>query len=251
MSAGPRPQRVALVTGGSRGIGRAICRRLARSGIGTIIVNYLENEAAAAVTRQEVEAMGAVAHLLPANLAHPSEIDGLFDCIAQITERLDVFVHSAALGAFKPLSLLKANHWDLSMAVNARSFLLCVQKCVPMMPQGAVVAVSSLGGRRAVPNYGAIGASKAALEAMIRQLAMELAPRGIRLNGVAGGLIETESIAKFPDYHSMVKSVIEATPAGRIGQPDDIAEVVAFLISPEARWIHGQVLVADGGFSLM
>jgi len=244
-------QQAALVTGGSRGIGRAICRRLARSGIGTIIVNYLENEAAAAVTRQEVEAMGAVAHLLPANLAHPSEIDGLFDRIGQITEQLDIFVHSAALGAFKPLSLLKANQWDLSMAVNARSFLLCVQKCVPMMPQGAVVAVSSLGSRRAVPNYGAIGASKAALEAMIRQLAMELAPRGIRLNGVAGGLIETESIAKFPDYHQMVRSVIAATPAGRIGQPDDIADVVAFLISPEARWIHGQVLVADGGYSLM
>ena len=245
------PPRAALVTGGSRGIGRAVCRKLAQAKVGVIVINYLENHDAAAATRQEVEALGAVAHPVPANLAHPAEIDRLFARVAEITPRLDVFVHAAAFGAFKPLSDLKANQWDLSLAVNARSFLLCVQRCLPLMPQGAMVALSSLGGRRAVPNYGAIGASKAALEAMVRQLAAELAPRGIRVNGVAGGLIETDSIAKFPDAARLVQRVVAATPAGRLGTPDDIADVVAFLISPEARWIHGQVLVADGGSSLM
>jgi len=251
VSENPSRPRTALVTGGSRGIGRAVCRKLAEAGVGVVVINYLENHDAAAVTRKEVESLGAVAHLVPANLAHPSEIDRLFARLAEISPQLDVFVHAAAFGAFKPLSSLKANQWDLSIAVNARSFLLCVQRCLPLMAQGVVVALSSLGGRRALPNYGAIGASKAALEAMIRQLAMELAPRGIRVNGVAGGLVETDSIVKFPDSSQLVRSTIAATPAGRIGQPDDIADVVAFLIGPAARWIHGQVLVADGGSSLM
>lgn len=247
----PSPPRTALVTGGSRGIGRAVCRRLAQSGVGVIVINHLENHAAADATRQEIESLGAVAHVLPANLAYPSEIDRLFTGVTEITPRLDVLVHAAAFGAFKPLADLKANQWDLSMAVNARSFLLCVQRCLPLMPEGAVVALSSLGGRRAVPNYGAIGASKAALEAMIRQLAMELAPRGIRVNGVAGGLVETDSIAKFPEAPDLVRRAVAATPAGRIGTPEDLADVVAFLVSPAARWICGQVLVTDGGSSLM
>jgi enoyl-[acyl-carrier protein] reductase III len=218
--------------------------------VSRIIVNYLQNDEAAQETRRQLEARGAVCYLERANLAFPSEIDSLFERIGLLETHIDVFVHSAALGAFKPLREVRPNQWDLSMAINARSFLQCVQKCLPLMTDGKIVAISSLGSQRAVPNYGAIGASKAALEAVIRQLAVELAPHGVQINGVSGGFIATESIRKFPEFDNMIKHVIERTPAGRIGTPEDIADVVALLVGPEARWIHGQVIVADGGFSL-
>jgi enoyl-[acyl-carrier protein] reductase III len=242
-------QRVTLVAGGSRGIGRAVALGFAQAG-NVIIVNYLQNDAAAQETQQLIEASGAVCHLVRANLAFPSEIDMLFDQVRSAVDHLDVFVHCAAMGAFKPLVRIKPNQWDLSMAVNARSSLLCVQKCLPLMKQGRIVAISSLGSHRAVPNYGAIGASKAALEAVIRQLAAELAPRGIQINGISGGFVETEATRNFPDYDNLVTEIIRRTPAGRLGRPEDIAEVVKFLVSPESAWINGQVIIADGGFSL-
>ena len=243
-------QRVALITGGSRGIGRAIALAIADRGVSRIIVNYLQNDEAAQETKRQIEARGATCFLERANLAFPAEIDALFERIALAVTNIDIFVHSAALGAFKPLREIRPNQWDLSMAINARSFLQCVQRCLPLMTQGKIVAISSLGSHRAVPNYGAVGVSKAALESVIRQLAIELQPHGTQINGVSGGFVATESIRKFPDYDTMMKKVIERTPAGRIGTPEDIADVVALLLSPEARWIHGQVIVADGGFSL-
>lgn len=242
--------KVALICGGSRGIGRAISLALADRGIGTIVINYLQDDLAAAQTMSEVEARGAVCFLERANLAFPQEIDALFERVKLHCEQIDLFIHAAAYGAFKPLADVKPNQWDLSMAINARSFLQCVQRCLPIMREGKVIAISSLGSQSAVPNYGAIGASKAALEAVVRQLAMELGPRGILVNGVSGGFVQTESISKFPDYQQMIDRAVAGTPSGRLGTPSDIANVVMLLISPEAAWIQGQVIVADGGFSL-
>ena len=241
----------ALVAGGSRGIGRAVAFRLAEWGVKTVIVNYLENDAAADETRRGLEARGARCVLAKANLAHPDEIDGLFRTAADAVPRLGVFVHCAALGAFKPTRTTKPNQWDLTMNVGARSFLLCAEKCVGFMTSGSIIAVSSLGSTRVLPHYGVIGVSKAALESTVRYLAVELAPMGIRVNAVSAGLVRSESMEKLFAADPAFHEVISRTPAGRVAEPDDVADVVVFLASPAARWIHGQVILADGGYSLV
>jgi len=240
----------ALITGGTRGIGRAVAIKLAQSGFDTIFLNYLQDEASAAETKVTIESLGAACHLTRANLAFPDEIDHMFDYISQAANRINAFIHCAALGAFKPLTKVKVNQWDLSMAVNARAFLHCVQSCIPLMKGGSVVAISSLGGRISLPDYGAIGPSKAAMEAVVRQLAMELGPFGIRVNAVAAGLVEGRTLSMFPNSGALKAQVIGSTPLGRIGTPEDLADIVGFLVSRESGWIQGQVIVADGGFSL-
>ncbi len=241
----------ALVAGGSRGIGRAVALRLAEWGVKTVVVNYLENDAAADETREALEARGARCVPARANLAHPEEIDGLFRAVANAVPKLGVFVHCAALGAFKPAHTTKPNQWDLTMNVSARSFLLCAQKCVGLMTSGSIIAVSSLGSTRVLPRYGVIGVSKAALESTVRYLAVELAPMGIRVNAVSAGLVRSGSTEKILASDAAFQEVLSRTPAGRIAEPDDVADVVVFLASPAARWIHGQVILADGGYSLV
>jgi len=241
----------ALVTGGSRGIGRAVSVRLASTCAHTVIVNYLENDGEAEKARECVEAHQARCLLAKANLLHPDEIDQLFARIKSLTTSIDLFVHCAALGAFKPLLDIKPNQWDLTMNINARAFLLCVQKILPMMNEGSIVAISSLGSQRAIPNYGAMGPVKAALESLVRCLAVELAHRRIRVNAVTGGLITTDSITKFPDADRFIESTRQRTPTQRIGTPDDIADAVMFLASPASQWICGQTIVVDGGISIV
>jgi len=244
-------RRIALVTGGSRGIGRAVAQRLAETGVQTIFINYLQNETEAGKTKGLVEQYNCRCFLARANLFYEEEIDKLFQTVKAEVDRLDIFVHCAALGAFKPLKEIKSNQWDLSMSINARAFLLCVQKCLPFMKEGKIVALSSLGSTRFVPNYGAMGPTKAALESVIKYLAVELAPMGIQVNGVSGGLIQTDSIIKFPEAASFLQEVSARTPARRLGKPEDIADVVMFLLSPAARWIYGEIIVVDGGLSLL
>lgn len=248
MSAQPSAP-AALVTGGTRGIGRAVSVGLAKRG-GTVIVNYLQNDQAAAETRALVERHGARCVPLKANLLLQDDIERLFAQVREVAGSVDAFVHCAALNAFKPLVEVKPNQWDLTMNTNARAFLTCVQKLLPLMPGGTIVAVSSLGGQRVVANYGAMGPTKAALEAVVRYLAAELAPRGIRVNAVSGGLVDTESVQRFPRSEELAREAVSRTPAGRIGLPDDLAEVILFLIGPAARWIYGQTIIADGGLSL-
>jgi enoyl-[acyl-carrier protein] reductase III len=240
----------ALVTGGSRGIGRAVAVKLAATCAKTVVVNYLENDAEAEIVLKRIAKQNASCVLAKANLLYPAEINDLFETVKSVTDRLDIFVHCAALGTFKPLKSIKPNQWDLTMNINARAFLLCAQRAAPMMKSGKMVAVSSLGSRRVVPNYGAMGPTKAALESIVRYLAVELAQDGIQVNGVSGGFIETDSIKKFPGSDALLDEVRRRTPAQRLGTPDEIAEIVAFLASPAARWINGQIVVADGGMSL-
>ena len=243
----------ALVTGGSRGIGRAVCLRLAAEGAGTVVVNYLENDIEAERTGKLIEERSSACVLAKANLLHSAEVDRLFLIVKEAVGQLDVFVHCAAVTAFKPLRDIRSNQWDLTMNVNTRSFLLCVQKCVPLMQdgKGKIVAISSLGSSRAIPNYGALGPTKAALEATVRYLAVELAPAGIRVNAVSGGFVQTDSTRKVPGADILAEKTAARTPAGCLGTPDDIAGVVLFLLSPSASWIYGQTIVADGGLSLV
>jgi enoyl-[acyl-carrier protein] reductase III len=140
------------------------------------------------------------------------------------------------------------------MDIIAKALLMMVQKVVPSMEergQGNVIAISSPGSQRFIPNYGAIGISKAALESLVKYLAVELAPRNIRVNGVSGGLVDTDAMKAYPKYDEFQREIIRRTPAGRIGQPDDIARIVAFLARPESEWIIGQTIIADGGLSLI
>jgi enoyl-[acyl-carrier protein] reductase III len=251
MKSAGRKGLTALVTGGSRGIGRAVSLRLAAEGAETIIVNYLENDTEAERTQKLIEERSSSCILAKANLFHPAEVDRLFLAVQQAVGRLDVFVHCAAITAFKPLRDIRPNQWDLTMNVNARSFLLCVQKCIPLMKDGKIVAVSSLGSSRAIPNYGALGPTKAALESTVRYLAVELAPSGIQVNAVSGGFVKTDSIRKVPGAERWAETIAARTPTRRLGTPDDIAGVVVFLLSSSASWICGQTIVADGGLSLV
>ena len=245
----PNKKLTALVTGGSRGIGRAISLRLAETCAETVIVNYLQNDEAANETRLLIEERQSSCVLVRSNLAFPEEIEQLFDQVQRSVQHLNLFIHCAALNSFKPLLNIKPNQWDLIQNINARSFLICAQKAVPLMKDGKLIAISSLGSQRVVPGYGAMGPTKAALEAIVRYLAVELSPMGISVNGVSGGLIETESIKRFPQ--SMIEQASARTPAHRLGTPEEIADVVLFLVSPLARWIYGQIIVADGGLSLL
>lgn len=240
----------ALVTGGTRGIGRAICLGLAKYFTHTLFINYLQNDAEAEVTKSIVEDIGAKVFLLKRNMAFPGEIDKMFDEINSNTASLDIFVHCPAINAFKPLAEIKPNQWDITMNVSARAFLYCVQKCLPIMKKGKIVAISSLGSRTFVPNYGAMGPTKSALESTVKYLAVELAGSGIRVNGVTAGFIETDSLKQFPDSKELIAEVLKRTPGGRIGIPEDVSNTVMFLLSPLADWIYGQNIVVDGGISL-
>lgn len=243
--------KTALITGGTRGIGRAISLRLAQDGFKTVFANYLQNDTEAEKTADLIKKRGAKCKPIKANLLYPKEIDNMFEQILSYSDHVDVFVHCAALNAFKPLKDTKPNQWDLTLDINARGFLYCAQKCIPLMKnRGKIVAVSSLGSQRALPNYGAMGPTKAALETTVKYLAAELVSENIQVNCVSGGFVETDSLKNFPKYKQLIQNVIRKTPANRLGKPEDIAEAVLFLISPAAEFIYGQVVVVDGGLSL-
>ena len=241
----------ALITGGTRGIGRAVAFKLVAQGFSRLIINYARNDGDADETRAAVERLGAACSLIRANLMSLDEIDRLRDELRNFTPRLDILVHCAALNAFKPLSEVKPNQWDLVMNVNTRGFLMVAQKAAPMFNRGgSIIAISSVGAVRVLPNYGAMGPAKAAMESVIRYLAVELAPLGIRVNGVSAGLVATASLDRFPNSAALLEEAVSRTPSGRISTGEDIASVVCFLASPEASQIRGQIINVDGGLSL-
>lgn len=244
--------KIVLITGASRGIGRAIAELFAREGA-HIVLNYLRNEEAAHATEKTLAASGAKVLTIRANVGNPKEAQELVEAAGKKFAKIDILVHNAALGAFKPVGELRINQWDLSLDVNAKAFLVLAQATLPWMEKqgGSLIALSSLGSKRYIPNYGAIGISKAALEALVRYLAVELAPKKIRVNAVSGGLVDTDAMRVFPQNETFKEEVLRRTPARRIGKPEDLARVVAFLASDEALWIYGQTIVADGGLSLL
>jgi enoyl-[acyl-carrier protein] reductase III len=234
-----------LVTGGTRGIGLAIAHRLVGDGAARVVLGYLRNDDAAEGAAAGLRSSGAEVELVRGNVASESTIGKL-----AAAGPYRVVVHNAATGVIRPALETEDKHWDWTVNANARSLLALARATAPQMSDGsAIVAISSLGSERVLDNYVLVGTSKAAMESVMRYLAVELAPRGIRVNAVSAGVVDTDALDHFPNKDEMLATV-DRTPAGRLVEPEDVAGAVSFLSSDDAAMVCGHTLVVDGGFSL-
>jgi len=243
--------KIALVTGGSRGIGKAIAIRLAEHGM-DIAVNYVRHKQDAMSVAEEIEKRGRRCLLVKTNVANETDVEQMFAAIGEEFGSLDVIVSNAASGVLKPVLDLTERHWNWAMNINARALLSLVKYGMPLMKEGSrIIGVSSLGSVRAIENYTTVGASKAALESLVRHLAVELGPRGIRINTVSAGAVDTDALKHFPNREQILDNSLQRTPLGRLITPDDVADVTLFLCSNLSDMIQGQVITVDGGYSIM
>lgn len=246
--------KTALVTGSGRGIGRAIALHLASFGA-DVVVNFFRNRGPAEETAAAIEEMGVKAHLVKANVGEIPDLERLIAETEKTFGGLDFLINNAGSGYNRPVMEQRPKGWDWTMDINARALLFLAQNAVPLMEKkggGAIVSISSPGSFRVLPEYAVVGASKAALEALTRYLAVELAPRNIVVNAVSPGIVKTEALQHFNTMQDddLLGEIAAETPAGRIVTPEDVAGIVGFLCSPEAEMIRGQVILADGGFTL-
>ncbi|MBX5436092.1 MAG: enoyl-[acyl-carrier-protein] reductase FabL [Alicyclobacillaceae bacterium] len=250
------PQRyrgkVVLVTGSSRGIGKRLALRFAAEGA-DVVIHYFRNGEAARETVAEVEALGRRALLVKANLEQVEKIDALFASVREAFGRLDVFVHNAASGRNRPAMELDVKGWEWTVNVNARAFLLGAQHAARLMPPegGAMLAISSFGSDRVFPNYTSVGATKAAIESLVRYLAVELGPRKINVNAISAGAVVTGALEHFPGIEETFAVIERKIPYHRMVDADDVANVALFLCSKEAEMIRGQTIRVDGGLTLL
>jgi len=236
-----------FVTGGSRGIGKAIALRFAELGAARVAIGYLRNDRAAEAAAEELRATGAEPVLVRGNVSS----ERVAREVAELGP-LDALIHSAATGVIRPALEIEKKHWDWTLDANAYALLALAKAAAPQMPPGSsIVGISSLGSTRVLENYVVVGTSKAALESLVRYLAVELAPQEIRVNAVSAGVVETEALDHFPNKEEMVRKGLERSPTGRLVEPADLANAVAWLCSPEAEMVRGHTLVVDGGFSLL
>lgn len=244
-------QKVALVTGSSRGLGKAMAIALAEEGY-DIVVNYARSKTAALDTVKEVEARGRKALLVRANVGDVDKLRGMFETIKEEFGRLDVFVSNAASGVLRPIMELEESHWDWTMNINAKAFLFGAQEAAKLMDKGGkIVGISSLGSIRYLENYTTIGVSKAAVESITRYLAVELAPKGISVNTVSGGALDTEALTHFPNREELLNDARVNTPAGRMVEIEDMVKTAMFLVSNDSDMIRGQTIIVDGGRSVV
>ena len=242
--------KIAMVTGASRGIGRAIAHKLAAAGC-DVAVNYYNSHDEAEAVCAAIRAVGRHACAIQANVANPESVEELFAEFRRHWDRLDILVSNAATGVLKPVLEMSLKHWRWCQETNALALALLAQRAVPLMPAGGrIVVTSSLGASRAIPGYGFIGASKAALESLVRTLAQELGPRGIRVNAVSAGVVDTDALRFFPNREALLSSFAERAPAGAVLTAEDVAGAVYLLCLPEAAMVTGHTLVVDGGFGI-
>ncbi len=248
--------KIALVTGSGRGIGKAIALRLAAEGA-DIAVNFFRNRKPAEETAEAIRTLGRRAEMIRADVGDPSGLEKLFARVEKVYGGLDILINNAASGFNRSVMEQRVKGWDWTLNINARAALFAAQHAAPLMQArggGAIVNLTSIGANRVLPEYVVVGASKAALESITRYLAVELAPMGIVVNAVSAGIVETDALKHFAGMQGVfgerMEQARERTPAGRIVSVEDVAAAVAFLCSPDASMIRGQILLVDGGFTL-
>ena len=239
-----------LVTGGTRGIGRAVSLQFARAGA-TVVATYVRGQKAADALLAQAQQEHLHLSLCRADLTIANSLEAVEAAVAGVSGGLHGLVHCAATGVHKPFDELTLRHFDWTFALNVRAFFDLVKRLLPRFaPDASIVAVSSQGALRVVPAYSVVGASKGALEALARHLAVELAPRGIRVNIVAPGAVATEAWASIPDSQARLEELAKRTPIGRLVTPEEVAQAAHFLCSDASRTIIGHTLVVDGGTGL-
>ncbi|MGE5850853.1 MAG: enoyl-[acyl-carrier-protein] reductase FabL [Candidatus Methylomirabilota bacterium] len=242
--------KIALVTGGSRGIGRAIAHKLATVGC-DVAINYYNSHDEAAAVCAEIHTLGRRACAIQGNVGDLGSVQEVFAAFRGQFDRLDILVSNATSGVLRPALDMSLKHWRWCLETNALALVLLAQEAVPLMPPGSrIIAISSLGASRAIPSYGFVGASKAALESLVRTLAQELGPRGIRVNTVSAGVVDTDALRFFPNREELLSAYAQRAPAGPVLTPQDVAGAVYLLCLPEAGMVTGHTLVVDGGYSI-
>jgi len=243
--------KVALITGGARGIGRATALKLARAGCDVVIVYYNSSDEAARLV-EDIKALGRRAVAIQANVADHQSVKDLFNAFSEDFNRLDFLISNAASGVLKPALEMSTKHWRWCMETNALALNHLVSEGrAKMRSGGRVIALSSLGAHRAIPNYAFIGASKAALEALVRSLSLELAASGISVNTVSAGVVDTDALKHFPNREELLDEYQAHSLAGRPLTPEDVANTIYLLCLPEAEMIKGQTIFVDAGYNVV
>jgi len=243
--------KVALITGGARGIGRAIARRLAAAGADIAIVYYNSSDEAAKLV-EELTQMGRKAVALQANVADESSVKDMATEFAKHFEQVDILVSNAASGVLKPEMSMSTKHWRWCMETNALGLHHLVRAFYDRLSSGGrVLALSSLGATRAIPNYSFIGASKAALEALVRSLSLELAEKNVTVNTISAGVVDTDALKHFPNREHLLDQHQMKSLVNRSLLPEDVADVAYLLCQPESQMIRGQTITVDAGYSII
>jgi enoyl-[acyl-carrier protein] reductase III len=253
LSTKPLGGKVAVITGGGRGIGRAITLELAEMGA-DVCVNYLRKRSTAEATTAEAQAKGVRAVAIKANVGDEEQVRKLVLEARETLGSVDILVANAASGVLKPVIQQDTKSWDWTMNINARSILFAAKAAAPLMIErgwGRIVTLTSIGSVRVLPEYSIVGISKAAIEAITRYLAVELAPHGIRVNAVSPGVVDTGALKFFPSRDRLLSEAERRTPVGRLVEPEDVAKIVGFLCSEDADMICGQTVFVDGGYSIL
>jgi NAD(P)-dependent dehydrogenase (short-subunit alcohol dehydrogenase family) len=238
-----------LITGGTKGIGLAIARRFAKPGV-DIIMAYKQDDSSADAASSEIGNLGARPHAIKADVSTPAGARSLLTKVGSIVDRLDLVVHGAVKVLVGPILEADPDAFADAITLNGTSLVFLVQAARPLLkPGSSIVFLSSRGSRQIVRDYGAVGAGKALAEALARYLAPELAPRGVRINCIAPGTLDTEAVRELfgADTDAFLASEAAGNPSGRNITHDDYTGLVAFLASPEASMIQGQVIFVNGG----
>lgn len=243
--------KVALITGGARGIGRATAIKLASQGC-DIAINYYNSSEEADKLCSELQEMGVKSIAIQASVADKNSIQDMLATFKENFNHLDILISNAASGVLKPAMDMSLKHWRWCMETNAFALVSILQNVKDIMQPGSrVVALTSQGSHRVIPDYAFIGASKAALESLVRSLSVELAPQGITLNAVCAGAVDTDALKHFPERERLLKQSEQRSLAGKNITPEDVANTIYLLCLPEAEMIKGQTITVDAGYSIV